>query len=154
MKIEQMTAVFQCLMDETRLRMVKLLISSRNLEHQEICVGDFVLCLGELQYNVSKQLKILEQAGVLVSRKQGRKVYFKLARGVLVEEIFGVIADVADSGRVFATDFKKYQKLTESTEPQQTKKNPEKRLKRAPRKESQKEQATFLVDDELPSNLL
>ena len=116
MKIDQITSIFQCLMDTTRLRAVKLLINAAEYDVREVCVGDFVLSLVEPQYNISKQLKILELACVLTSRKQGRNVYFSLARGSLVDRLFVLIEELPDSEHVFVKDFKNLNAVLESEE--------------------------------------
>lgn len=66
--------VFKALGDTTRLRIFLLLIYAR----KELCVCELVDTLEESQYNVSRHLKILRQAGLLKERKEGRWVYYSL----------------------------------------------------------------------------
>ena len=68
------TNFFKALGDETRLRMLNLLIVSES----ELCVCEFTDILETPTYNVSKHLKILKNAGLLDERKEGRWVYFGL----------------------------------------------------------------------------
>ncbi len=68
------TNFFKALSDETRLRMLNLLIVSKS----ELCVCEFTDILEIPTYNVSKHLKILKNAGLLNERKEGRWVYFGL----------------------------------------------------------------------------
>ncbi len=68
------TNIFKALSDETRLRMLNLLIISET----ELCVCEFTDVLEIPTYNVSKHLKILKTAGLLNERKEGRWVYFGL----------------------------------------------------------------------------
>ncbi|GMT45908.1 MAG: transcriptional regulator [bacterium] len=68
------TNFFKALSDETRLRMLNLLIVSES----ELCVCEFTDILEIPIYNVSKHLKILKNAGLLNERKESRWVYFGL----------------------------------------------------------------------------
>lgn len=159
MKIDEITSTFQCLMDVTRLRMVRLLVGLADEDVAEVCVGDFVSSLGEPQYNVSKQLKILELAGVLVSRKEGRHVYFRLARGALVEGLFSLVAELPDSERVFSKDAKKLDKQLKSQAGRKKVKKVKKLAKKSEvRKKERKSPVVSppreLREMDLPSNLL
>ncbi len=68
--------IFKALSDETRLRLLYLLIYSKS----EICVCEFTDALEIPQYNISRHLKILKNSGLIEERKEGRWVYFRLAR--------------------------------------------------------------------------
>lgn len=74
---EDLAQLFRALSDPTRLRILRLLAANR----AEMCVCEFVDCLQERQYNVSRQLKVLEAAGLLAGKKEGRWVYYGLAAG-------------------------------------------------------------------------
>lgn len=66
--------VFKALSDLTRLRIVHLLTRTG----KELCVCEFVDALEEPQYNVSRHLKELRQAGLLKERREGRWAYYSL----------------------------------------------------------------------------
>ena len=66
--------VFKALSDLTRLRIVYLLTRTG----KDLCVCEFVDGLEEPQYNVSRHLKELRQAGLLKERREGRWVYYSL----------------------------------------------------------------------------
>jgi len=68
------TDFFKALSDETRLRMLNLLIVSE----AELCVCEFTDILETPTYNISKHLKILKNTGLVNERKEGRWVYFGL----------------------------------------------------------------------------
>jgi ArsR family transcriptional regulator, arsenate/arsenite/antimonite-responsive transcriptional repressor len=68
------TDFFKALSDETRLRMLNLLITSED----ELCVCEFTDILEIPTYNISKHLKILKNTGLVNERKEGRWVYFGL----------------------------------------------------------------------------
>ncbi len=75
--MEEFTAVFKALSDPTRLRLVRLLLEAGT----ELCVCELADSLEESQYNVSKQCAVLKAAHLLESRREGRWVYYRLARG-------------------------------------------------------------------------
>ncbi|SKA70376.1 ArsR/SmtB family transcription factor [Desulfobaculum bizertense] len=58
--------VMKALSDSNRVKIVKIL-----LERHELCVCELRAALGLAQPTVSKHLKVLEQAGLLMSRKKG-----------------------------------------------------------------------------------
>lgn len=74
--MKDIVEIYKALSDETRLRMMRLLLEART----ELCCCEFVDSLEVSQYNVSRHLKVLEKAGLVESRKEGRWVYFFLAR--------------------------------------------------------------------------
>ncbi len=100
------TDALKALTDTTRLRMMRLLV----MRGVEIGVGEFVDSLQSLPYNVSKQLKILEQAGLVRSRKEGRKVYYRLGsdEAGLADRLLTLIASLPDTGGDFAADLERY----------------------------------------------
>ena len=63
---------FKALGDETRLRIVKL------LSIREMCVCEVMVALGMTQPTTSHHLNILENAGLVTSRKEGRWVFYRL----------------------------------------------------------------------------
>lgn len=159
MKIDQMTAVFQTLMDTTRLRIVKLLVTVAEQGVSEVCVGDLVISLSEPQYNISKQLKILELAGMLSSRKEGRNVYFSLVKddglkgdqvkNKLIEGLCELVSELPRGGADFRKDIKSFDKLL--SKPTAAQRNP------AAKKELKSPVVTpprDLGEMDLPSNLL
>ena len=72
-----LTRALKALSDPTRLRMLRLLAVNRS----QMCVCEFVDTLQERQYNVSKHLKILEQAGLIEGEREGRFLYYGLVDG-------------------------------------------------------------------------
>lgn len=64
---------FQLLSDETRVRSV-LLIHAEG----ELCVCELVQALGLIQPKVSRHLATLRDAGVLVDRRAGQWVYYRV----------------------------------------------------------------------------
>lgn len=67
--------VMKALSDPNRVKVVKM------LQEKEMCVCEIQEALGLAQPTVSKHLKILEDAGLLQSRKDGLWVNYRLAAG-------------------------------------------------------------------------
>jgi ArsR family transcriptional regulator len=78
--------VFHALSDPTRLRILSL------LERNERCVCELTDALGAAQSRLSFHLKILKEAGLLVDRKEGRWVYYRLDPEALEE--YGAVLDL------------------------------------------------------------
>ncbi|MFH1237077.1 MAG: metalloregulator ArsR/SmtB family transcription factor [Candidatus Aenigmatarchaeota archaeon] len=73
--------VFRALADPTRLKVLELLRSG------ERCACELPSKVGKSQPNVSLHLKILKDAGILSSRKDGKKILYSVAR----PEIYRII---------------------------------------------------------------
>lgn len=68
-----MSRMLKALGDETRLRIVAL------LAHDELCVCHLESALALSQPNVSRQLGVLRNAGIVEPRREGSWVYYRLA---------------------------------------------------------------------------
>lgn len=69
----QINQFFQLLSDETRLRSLLLM-----QQVGELCVCELVYALGIIQPKVSRHLAALRDAGVVIDRRQGQWVYYRL----------------------------------------------------------------------------
>lgn len=67
----QKTRLFKALGDEVRLKVLHL------VKDQEVCVCDLLAILKMAQGTLSHHLSVLQQAGLVSSRKQGRWNYYK-----------------------------------------------------------------------------
>jgi len=67
--------VMKAVSDPTRVKILKM------LEKREMCVCEIQTALGTAQSTASKHLKILEDAGLVNSRKEGLWVNYLLADG-------------------------------------------------------------------------
>jgi len=67
--------VMKALRDPNRIKIVKM------LQHRMLCVCELKSALGLSQPNTSKHLKILEDAGLVESYKDGLWVNYRLADG-------------------------------------------------------------------------
>ncbi|AYW17964.1 ArsR family transcriptional regulator [Klebsiella sp. P1CD1] len=66
--------LFKNLADETRLGIV-LLLKARG----ELCVCDLCTALAQSQPKISRHLAMLRESGLLLDRKQGKWVHYRLA---------------------------------------------------------------------------
>ncbi len=73
--MKHLNKVMKALSDTNRLKIVKI------LQKKEMCVCEIQFCLGLAQSSISKHLKILEQAGLVESRKKGLWVDYFLSNG-------------------------------------------------------------------------
>jgi ArsR family transcriptional regulator len=65
--------VFKCLADETRSR-ATLLIAG----HGELCVCELMCAMDDSQPKISRHLAQLRSSGLLLDRRQGQWVYYRL----------------------------------------------------------------------------
>jgi len=79
--VEKQSRVFKALADETRLRMLKL------LEVREMCVCEIMVALDLTQPTASHHLGLLENAGLVKARKEGKWVFYSLANPELIENM-------------------------------------------------------------------
>ena len=97
--------LFQALADETRLRIIRLMVQSG----EESCLCELVDSLLEPSYKLSRHLKILRQAGLLASHREGRWVYHRLImEPPYMEPLRATIKALPDSEGVYAADFERF----------------------------------------------
>jgi len=70
--VDQWADLFRVLANEDRLRIFYLIIHCK----QQLCVCEIVDALGLPQYQVSKHLRLLRQAGLIQGEHQGRWSYY------------------------------------------------------------------------------
>ena len=73
--MQSFVRVMKALSDPNRVKMVKM------LQQRSLCVCEIRAVLGISQPSVSKHLKILEDAGLVTSSKEGLYVNYRLADG-------------------------------------------------------------------------
>lgn len=64
---------FHALSEPIRIQIIELLQSNR-----ELCVSDIAQSLGLNQSKLSFHLKTLNQSGLVIARRQGRRMYYSL----------------------------------------------------------------------------
>lgn len=96
----QTKAIFRALSDRTRLRILNLLQSG------EVCVCHLVEVLGSPQPTVSRHLAYLRKAGLVVARKEGLWMHYRLApaRSKSQEMLLACLAQCFREEAVFAKD--------------------------------------------------
>jgi len=60
------------------------------LEEGELCVGDIGALLGVKQAIISQQLNIMKDKGVLACRRDGTKVYYRIANANVIKLLYCV----------------------------------------------------------------
>jgi DNA-binding transcriptional ArsR family regulator len=65
--------VFKAVADATRLSILKLLTGG------ELCIGEIMLALKKPQSSISHNLSILEDAGLIKERKQGKWCHYRIS---------------------------------------------------------------------------
>jgi ArsR family transcriptional regulator len=96
--------IFKALGDETRLRLVNLFLQT----DEDLCVCEMVDALALPQYQISKHLTILKNAGLLQASRKGTWVYYRLDReapfwrdlGKMLSRHLNTPAFVADTAKV------------------------------------------------------
>jgi len=78
---DKQSRFFKALADETRLRIVKL------LEVREMCVCEVMVALGLTQPTASHHLGLLENAGLVKDRKEGKWVFYSITDPKLIENM-------------------------------------------------------------------
>ncbi|BCJ95908.1 transcriptional regulator [Anaerocolumna cellulosilytica] len=71
--IKRLTKLYQIFSDSTRARIMWALM------HREMCVCDLAVLLDMTKSAVSHQLRVLREAYLVSSRREGKNVYYSLA---------------------------------------------------------------------------
>lgn len=101
--------VMKAVSDPTRIRILKLLGAG------ELCVCQIVAVLAIPQSTTSQQLGILNRAGLLNSRKEGRWVFYSLARksdNPFVSWLIGSLDDLLEDDETIASDRERMEQLS------------------------------------------
>ena len=77
--LEEAARLFQALGDPTRLAILRV------LGEKERTVGELVRTLDAPQPKISQHLKVLRDAGIVTSRKDGREIWYRQDRGKIPE---------------------------------------------------------------------
>lgn len=92
-ELEFKSRIFKVIGDSNRLKILEILRSGEN------CQCDIIPMIAQSQPTVSRHLKLLEEAGLLTSRKNGTKVFYKVVDNrvfylidALNEELMTIVA--------------------------------------------------------------
>ncbi len=93
--------VFQSLAEPTRLRVLNILRQAG-----EVCVCELVDALQVPQYNVSRHLHVLAQAGLLDDRRCGKWIYYRIAKDLKPYQraLLRALAELRDERQDFQQD--------------------------------------------------
>lgn len=81
---------FQLISDPSRLKILWLLC------HNETCVNNIAVSVNMSSPAVSHHLRLLKQAGLLESRREGKEMYYKLAETDEAGLVHHAIDDILD----------------------------------------------------------
>jgi ArsR family transcriptional regulator, arsenate/arsenite/antimonite-responsive transcriptional repressor len=103
----QLVRIYECLCDETRLRLLSILARG------PLCVCHFQAVLGEPQVKISKHLAYLRQRGLVKSERQGNWVVYSLPAKQPRElrANLACLQDCAGENAVFKRDQARLKKL-------------------------------------------
>jgi ArsR family transcriptional regulator len=104
--IQELVDVLKALADQTRLRIIWVLLKAKS----ELCVCEIMDSLNKSQYNVSRHLKILKNAGLVQERKESRWVFYSLVKPANQVQKQLLAAIRAISEKVLAEDKKRLEK--------------------------------------------
>lgn len=85
-QLERVANLFRAFSESTRLAIIQ------ELKSGELSVSTIVDSLTTSQANVSKQLKLLHDAGIVTRRKSGTQVLYQIA-DPMVLELCGIVCD-------------------------------------------------------------
>lgn len=108
--MKELEQLFKGLADQTRLRILNLLI------HGELCVCDIQYVLDSSQANVSRHLTYLKNSGLVLDRRDGVRMYYRLAQpseGVH-KHLFGFLREAFQSSEILEEDSRKLKKAIET----------------------------------------
>ncbi len=110
--MNELTAVFQSLEEDTRLRILALL-----MEAGELCVCDLIAILKMPQSTVSRHLSHLKNAGWLQDRREGVWIYYSLVKqpGPLQQSLLPTIRYFLQQQEIVKKDAESLNKLHEGS---------------------------------------
>lgn len=99
--------------DPSRVRILAI------LDHHELTVSELVLVLGQSQPRVSRHLKLLQDAGFLHRKAEGRSAFYRLERaGPMAPLLRTVLADIDAGDPDIAADARRLQAIRDSRDEQ------------------------------------
>lgn len=100
--MEKLASYFKGLADENRLRILNLLF------HGELCGCDIQHVIGASQSTVSRHLSYLKNAGLVLDRRAGYRVYYRLVQteNEEITELFQYLAQAFASDKKLKADMK------------------------------------------------
>jgi ArsR family transcriptional regulator len=104
--MRDLTSLGQAIVDPTRVRIIAA------LRRGELCVCELVDALEISQSTLSGHLQVLRQTGLVITRKEGRWIYYSLRdqKSALIELIFSHLKLDADADPRLGRDSKRIER--------------------------------------------
>jgi len=104
--MRDLTSLGQAIVDPTRVRIIAA------LRRGELCVCELVDALEISQSTLSGHLQVLRQTGLVITRKEGRWIYYSLTdqKSALIELIFSHLKLDADADPRLGRDSKRIER--------------------------------------------
>jgi ArsR family transcriptional regulator len=109
-QVKELEQYFKGLADQNRLRILNLLL------HGELCVCDIHYVLETSQPNTSRHLTYLKNAGLIIDRREGARMYYRLAQPeeVVHKLLFGFLREAFQRSEVLGRDLRTLKKAIET----------------------------------------
>lgn len=99
--------IFGALSDPTRVRIVKLLLTTK----EEVCLCELSDSLDEPEYKLSRHVKVLKSAGLLTSVRDGKWVYHGLNKDTrYLRTLFEAVQSFPDNSQESTKDLQRFRK--------------------------------------------
>ena len=107
--MKELEQYFKALADTSRLRILNLLL------HGELCVCDIQYVLEATQPNVSRHLSYLKNSGLVLDRRDGYRIFYRLAdpKQVTKKRLFEFLQDAYKREVQLAADKKRLKEAIE-----------------------------------------
>ena len=107
--MKELEQYFKALADTNRLRILNLLL------HGELCVCDIQYVLEATQPNVSRHLSYLKNSGLVLDRRDGYRIFYRLAdpKQGTKKRLFEFLQDAYKSEALLAADRKRLKEAIE-----------------------------------------
>jgi ArsR family transcriptional regulator, arsenate/arsenite/antimonite-responsive transcriptional repressor len=102
-RMKELERYFKALADSNRLRILNLLL------HGELCVCDIQYVLQASQPNVSRHLSYLKNSGLVLDRRDGPRIFYRLAAPMErnKKRLFGFFQDASKGEKQLRSDKKR-----------------------------------------------
>ncbi|UTW46127.1 metalloregulator ArsR/SmtB family transcription factor [bacterium SCSIO 12696] len=94
--------LFKCLADQTRLRALLLIH-----QNDELCVCELTAAMSESQPKISRHLALLRTSGLLVDRRQGQWVFYRLSPSLPQWAVEVLDTTLSSNKTIIETDLKR-----------------------------------------------
>lgn len=108
--MKELEQYFKALGDTNRLRILNLLL------HGELCVCDIQYVLETTQPNVSRHLSYLKNSGLVLDRRDGYRIFYRLAdpKQGMKKRLFAFLQDAYKSEEQLQADKKRLREAIEA----------------------------------------